>query len=99
MLQNNQVHSVVSSQALYHFCEAARVNPEAFRGSRILFWHTGGQLSMYEKAEQLMKMMPMGQVQVSVYVCIYLYLYVYIYIPCTYIYIYILFFFMKSRSN
>lgn len=33
---------VYTGKALFHFVEHARANPEAFRGKRVLFWHTGG---------------------------------------------------------
>jgi len=31
-----------SGKALYYFAQAARAQPERFRGKHILFWHTGG---------------------------------------------------------
>eukprot|EP00962_Isochrysis_galbana_P045531 scaffold17958_cov99-Isochrysis_galbana.AAC.3 len=54
---------VYSGKALYHFCAAARAVPEAFRESRVLFWHTGGQISMFDKVQQLKAVLPKGQVQ------------------------------------
>lgn len=44
---------VYSGKALYAFVQEARADPERFRGKDILFWHTGGGLGMFEKAEQL----------------------------------------------
>ena len=44
---------VYSGKALYAFVRDARADPERFRGKDILFWHTGGGLGMFEKAEQL----------------------------------------------
>lgn len=44
---------VYSGKALYAFVRAARADPERYRGSKILFWHTGGALGMYEQASNL----------------------------------------------
>jgi 1-aminocyclopropane-1-carboxylate deaminase/D-cysteine desulfhydrase-like pyridoxal-dependent ACC family enzyme len=54
---------VYSGKALYHFCAAARHAPDEFKGNRILFWHTGGQISMFEKVQQLQAVLPKGQVK------------------------------------
>lgn len=54
---------VYTGKALYYFCEHARANPEAYRGKRILFWHTGGLFGLYAKEKQLEGIMPAGQVQ------------------------------------
>jgi 1-aminocyclopropane-1-carboxylate deaminase/D-cysteine desulfhydrase-like pyridoxal-dependent ACC family enzyme len=54
---------VYSGKALYHFCAAVRAAPDAFRDSQVLFWHTGGQLSMFEKVQQLEAVLPKGQIQ------------------------------------
>jgi len=46
---------VYSGKALYHFVTTVlEEDPEAFRDSNVLFWHTGGALGMYEKSEELM---------------------------------------------
>lgn len=44
---------VYAGKALYHFCEYAKANPDAFRNSHILFWHTGGFFGLYSQAERL----------------------------------------------
>lgn len=44
---------VYAGKALYHFCEYAKANPDAFRNSHILFWHTGGLFGLYSQAERL----------------------------------------------
>ncbi|CAM9814680.1 unnamed protein product, partial [Phaeothamnion confervicola] len=41
-------------KALHSFVhKVVAAEPERFRGRRILFWHTGGALGMFDKAEQL----------------------------------------------
>jgi len=46
---------VYSGKALYHFVtEVLGKDPESYRGSSILFWHTGGALGMYEKGNDLL---------------------------------------------
>merc|ERR1712232_1279027 len=45
---------VYTGKALHHFVKnVLPENPEEFRNSTILFWHTGGTLGMYEKVEDL----------------------------------------------
>jgi D-cysteine desulfhydrase len=45
---------VYSGKALYHFVtHVFGADPEAYRGSTILFWHTGGALGMYDKEAEL----------------------------------------------
>ena len=45
---------VYSEKALYHFVTCVfGADPEAYRGSSVLFWHTGGALGMYEKVDDL----------------------------------------------
>ncbi|CAK9072926.1 unnamed protein product [Durusdinium trenchii] len=53
-----------AGKALYHFCDYAKVHPERFRDSHILFWHTGGLFGLYTQAERLQKMLPAEQLQV-----------------------------------
>ena len=52
-----------TAKGLFHFCEAARASPDVFRGSRILFWHTGGQFGMWSKQAELARNLPTGQVE------------------------------------
>lgn len=54
---------VYTGKALYHFCEHARAKPEEFRGSRILFWHTGGLPGLYAQEVALQNLMPREQVR------------------------------------
>ncbi|KAL7508434.1 hypothetical protein ACHAXN_005507 [Cyclotella atomus] len=45
---------VYSGKALYHFLtNVLEEDPEAYRNSNILFWHTGGALGIYEKGNDL----------------------------------------------
>jgi 1-aminocyclopropane-1-carboxylate deaminase/D-cysteine desulfhydrase-like pyridoxal-dependent ACC family enzyme len=45
---------VYSGKALYHFVtNVFGADPEAYRGTTILFWHTGGALGMYDKGDDL----------------------------------------------
>ena len=46
---------VYSGKALYHFFTSVlQEDPERFRGSNVLFWHTGGALGMYDKGSDLL---------------------------------------------
>ena len=42
-----------SGKALHGFLKDVRANAEEWKEKRILFLHTGGLLSMYDKADQL----------------------------------------------
>lgn len=53
---------VYSGKALFGFIKVARANPDKFRGTDILFWHTGGGLGMYDKVEQIQSILPGGEV-------------------------------------
>jgi len=44
---------VYSGKALFQFMNEVKGNPETYRNSRIVFWHTGGALGNYEKIESL----------------------------------------------
>lgn len=44
---------VYSGKALYQFMNDIKQNPESYRNSRVLFWHTGGSLGNYDKVEAL----------------------------------------------
>lgn len=44
---------VYSGKALYQFIKEVMNKPEEFRNSRIMFWHTGGSLGVYEKIDAL----------------------------------------------
>ena len=44
---------VYSGKALFHFMKEIKENPESYRDSRVMFWHTGGSLGNYEKVESL----------------------------------------------
>ena len=44
---------VYSGKALYQFMNEVKENPESYRNSRVVFWHTGGSLGNYEKVESL----------------------------------------------
>ena len=52
-----------SGKALAAFEAHARAHPDAFRGKTVLFWHTGGALGLFDKADQLAALLPKGQVQ------------------------------------
>lgn len=47
---------VYSGKALYHFFTSELQNDEAekYRGTNILFWHTGGALGLFDKANDLL---------------------------------------------
>lgn len=47
-----------TGKGLYFFCKAAEASPEAFRGTRILFWHTGGLPGIYSQANRLLPILP-----------------------------------------
>ena len=49
---------VYTGKALFHFAEHAKANPEAFRGKRILFWHTGGLPGLGAKVDELLDKVP-----------------------------------------
>ncbi|CEM09880.1 unnamed protein product [Vitrella brassicaformis CCMP3155] len=49
---------VYSGKAVHALLRCLREEPRRFRGSRILFVHTGGLLGMYEKAPQLERLLP-----------------------------------------
>jgi D-cysteine desulfhydrase len=49
---------VYTGKALYHFVQHARANPEAFRGKKVLFWHTGGLPGLGAKASELLGVVP-----------------------------------------
>ena len=44
---------VYSGKALFRFMNEIKNNPESYRNSRVVFWHTGGSLGNYEKVESL----------------------------------------------
>lgn len=44
---------VYTGKAVHGLLQDMRANPEEWRGSRVLFVHTGGLLGMYEKVPQL----------------------------------------------
>ena len=47
---------VYSGKALYHFLtKVLEEEPEKYQGKRILFWHTGGALGLYEKGSEVLK--------------------------------------------
>jgi hypothetical protein len=53
---------VYSGKALYAFCEHAKKHPDLFRNKTLLFWHTGGALGAFDKAGQILPLLPPGQV-------------------------------------
>jgi len=44
---------VYSGKALYQFMKEVHENPDRYRDSRVVFWHTGGSLGQYDKIEAL----------------------------------------------
>ena len=44
---------VYSGKALYNFMKEIKANPDSYRDSRVVFWHTGGSLGNYEKVDSL----------------------------------------------
>lgn len=45
---------VYTGKALYHFITTViEEDPEAYRGAKVLFWHTGGSIGLYEKGDDL----------------------------------------------
>ena len=44
---------VYSGKALFQFMNEVKKDPESYRNSRVVFWHTGGSLGNYEKVESL----------------------------------------------
>ena len=51
---------VYSGKALHAFMGDVEADPEAWRGRRVLFLHTGGLLGMYDKEDQLLGVMDRG---------------------------------------
>jgi len=48
---------VYSGKALYHFWNNIILkDPESFRNQSVLFWHTGGALGLYDKADEMTSM-------------------------------------------
>jgi D-cysteine desulfhydrase len=47
---------VYSGKAAHYMIKDMQAQPEAWRGRRVLFVHTGGLLGLYEKVEQLQPM-------------------------------------------
>ncbi len=54
---------VYTGKALYYFEQAARADPDRFRGKRVLFWHTGGMLGIYAVEQRLQALLPPGDVK------------------------------------
>lgn len=44
---------VYSGKALFQFMQEVKNNPNEYRDTRLLFWHTGGSLGAYEKIESM----------------------------------------------
>merc|ERR1711935_1243551 len=44
---------VYSGKALFQFMNEIKDNPESYRNSSVVFWHTGGSLGNYERVEAL----------------------------------------------
>ncbi len=38
---------------MYKFMKEVEDNPDVYRNSRIIFWHTGGSLGVYDKTDAL----------------------------------------------
>jgi len=57
---------VYSGKALFAFCAHARDHPEQFRGKAVLFWHTGGALGAYDKADQILPLLPQRAARLAV---------------------------------
>lgn len=47
-----------TAKSLYFFCKAVEENPDAFKGKKVLFWHTGGLPGIYSQAGRLTKLLP-----------------------------------------
>jgi len=54
---------IYTGKGLYYFVEAAKREPDRFRNSRILWWHTGGMFSMWAKSKELQPLLPSDQVR------------------------------------
>ena len=46
-----------SGKALYGFLKDVKSQPDEWKGRRVMFLHTGGLLSMFDKADQLQPML------------------------------------------
>lgn len=44
---------VYSGKALYQFLNVMRTKPDCFKNQRIMFWHTGGTIGMFDKLNEL----------------------------------------------
>jgi hypothetical protein len=44
---------VYSGKAAHYMIKDMQERPDAWSGRRVLFWHTGGLLGLYDKAAQL----------------------------------------------
>jgi 1-aminocyclopropane-1-carboxylate deaminase/D-cysteine desulfhydrase-like pyridoxal-dependent ACC family enzyme len=54
---------VYSGKALFNLANIAACQTEVFMpGQRVLFLHTGGTLGLYDKAAELLPLLPQGQV-------------------------------------
>ena len=45
---------VYSGKAVHAMLSEIHRDPAAWTGRRVLFWHTGGAMGMYDKVDQLM---------------------------------------------
>jgi 1-aminocyclopropane-1-carboxylate deaminase/D-cysteine desulfhydrase-like pyridoxal-dependent ACC family enzyme len=49
---------VYTGKALYYFLSTVlEENPEIYRDTNILFWHTGGSIGLYDKGDNLLERM------------------------------------------
>eukprot|EP00557_Chaetoceros_sp_GSL56_P009927 CAMPEP_0176482398 /NCGR_PEP_ID=MMETSP0200_2-20121128/3353_1 /TAXON_ID=947934 /ORGANISM="Chaetoceros sp., Strain GSL56" /LENGTH=410 /DNA_ID=CAMNT_0017878709 /DNA_START=72 /DNA_END=1307 /DNA_ORIENTATION=- len=44
---------VYSGKALFYFMQEIKDHPDKYRNKRILFWHTGGSLGVYDKIDEM----------------------------------------------
>ena len=60
---------VYSGKALYSFMKEMQAEPDAWRGRRVMYLHTGGLLGMYDKIDQLQPLLekanPVERMQVA----------------------------------
>lgn len=57
------VDPVYSGKALYGLSKEIQKDPDAWKGHKILFIHTGGFFGLYPKKDQLLPLLPKEEIQ------------------------------------
>ncbi len=60
---------VYSGKALYYFLEkVVKDDPEAYRNKKLLFWHTGGSVGLFEKGDALLERLNLSSQVERIYI-------------------------------